>query len=60
MNEIIPVLDFTGQKPYAVLVNDWYLVDKRGRPRRFKDSFSAAIAGAKHVDKLRRELKANI
>lgn len=60
MNEIIPVLDFTGLKPYGVQVNGWYLIDKAGRPRRFKDSISAAIAGAKHLDKIRKELKANV
>lgn len=55
MNEIIPVEDFTGARPYGVKVNGWYLADKRGKPRRYKDSFTAAIAGAKHIDKLRKE-----
>lgn len=60
MNEIIPVENYTGTRPYGVEVNGWLLVDKAGRPRRYKDSISAAIAGAKHVDKIRRELKANV
>lgn len=39
--------------PYVCRVDGWTLIDKLGRPRRFKDSINAAIAGAKHVDRLR-------
>lgn len=39
--------------PYIVNVDGLGLRDSRGRLRRFKDSFSAALAGARHVDKLR-------
>lgn len=42
-----------GAKPYIVKVNGWTVTDKRGTPKRFKDSIAAAIGGARHVDWLK-------
>jgi hypothetical protein len=44
-------------RPYVVMVNGRTLMSKHHRYRRFKDSKSAAIAGAKEVDRLRAEAK---
>lgn len=53
MNTIIPIYHpEEDQFPYTVKVNGKVLMGKRGE-RRFKDSFAAAIAGAKEVDRLR-------
>lgn len=54
MNKIEPIDYADGTpKPYGVRVNGGLLVDKRGRARKFMDSFSAALAGAKEIDRLR-------
>jgi hypothetical protein len=40
-------------RPYVVKVNGKILMTRQRTPRRFKDSKSAAIAGAYEVDRLR-------
>jgi hypothetical protein len=46
------------RKPYVVKVNGKTLLDRSFNLRRFKDSKTAAIAGAKEVDRLRKEAAA--
>jgi hypothetical protein len=60
LNEVVPVcLNPNGsrwyKKPYIVIVNGHRLKDKRGTPLRFINSMTAAIAGAKEVDRQRDE-----
>jgi hypothetical protein len=56
--EVTPILDSghadAFRRPYIVKVNGQTLMTKQLNPRRFADSISAAIAGAKHVDELKR------
>lgn len=56
MHHIEPVIDTNAgrsqDRPYIVKVDGKVLMGARS-PRRFKDSFSAALAGAKEVDRLR-------
>lgn len=55
MYHIEPVEDEShdGPRPYRVMVNKTFLRDARGSERRFKDSFTAALAGAKYVDEMK-------
>lgn len=60
LNEVVPqCLNPDGgrwfKKPYIVYVNGQRLLDSRGTPRRYKDSMTAAVAGAKEIDKHRTE-----
>lgn len=41
-------------RPYVVTVNGVTLLDKRGRPRRFSSSITAAVAGSNEACRLRR------
>lgn len=55
MNKIEPV-EIGGlpmNKPYGVKLNGHFLRDSRDRVRRFRDSITAAVAGAKEVDRRR-------
>lgn len=52
--KIEPIEDDDIEYPYTVKVNGVILMGKYGE-RRFKDSFEAAIAGQKEVDRLRAE-----
>lgn len=53
MHHVKPIFDddHNGPRPYRVEVDGEILRDDRGSARRFKDSFSAALAGAKEVDR---------
>lgn len=55
MHKIKPILDedHEGPRPYRVEVDGEILRDDRGSARRFKDSFSAALAGTREVDRRR-------
>ena len=56
MNEVKVIEDngpYVHHRPFRAAVNGNVLCDKRGRQRRFADSFAAAIAGAKEVDRIR-------
>lgn len=41
------------QRPYIVKVNGTTLMNNQHNPRRFKNSMTAAVAGAKEVDRLK-------
>lgn len=59
MSTITPIedADHEGPRPYRVSVNGEILRTSNGSARRFKDSFSAALAGAKEVDRRRASVR---
>ena len=46
----------SNHKPFVAYVNEQVLLSKQGFPRRFASDQAAAIAAAKHVDKLRKTI----